>query len=815
MLIEAEKYFTPHKHFFWKWADNGKVIQGTYKSTICYREDAVQILRELAPTKLPSLSAVLLAIAACHEGSYGKGNTQLNMEEMERVALFYTKNTVEPECIKYYCRRAIQLIEIVRKLPVDLRSGSARIHLIRTLYQYSLRTVSEAEALDIIDTFNGSMEAHLNYTAELTTPFFTHEAEVLDIALQHYPDTAALDTALRIGITTIPLPAPIEVPEKEDENLPLLAQLEQDVQTAGIAQLTQHLIAALHIPMHANHAGDMPLGGVSDITNRGNFDKLLISELANDDLTLMARLVNNEALYLRREVPPADIHHHRNILIDSTIKLWGKPRIYGIAAALACTMNAQHVSSINTYTLTGDKHIPTDMGSKAGIISAMEVLSADINCVPALLSFVEKNSGDKSVENVLVTTDATLLHKDYLAAHHTINDNLKYLVCVNRDGSLNFYEFVNGHRKLVSTALLDLDELLNKKSFNTKRQKYTGKIPAFYQAIIAPLYYPAAHVPAHNNRVFYLGQLGYWGISETQRLLQWRDNNKGAIERMNYIEEGKYFAAYSSDDNKVYILVDKSVEVYQIDPITMEQVSSSKGEYVLYTIDHFSGKTTRYESQIEMPIQDVTYQQYIFHLRTNKGIYSLNTNNGSLSFNEISVSIFDDINKRHANVMLYPGNLAKRLNNGYSVLQRVEKVSISGDGTIKFDKRELVLAENNRHLKFQDIKPISKTKPDRAIMFTRTAEEEIVPGTKMKGTRFTSTNGSTILIDTNGMIHFTSANNDIVPFSMQFIINKLPAAWCADDKVTGNEYFIGSDMKNYIAQKEFYDLYITPFINAL
>ena len=44
----------------------------------------------------------------------------------------------------------------------------------------------------------------------------------------------------------------------------------------------------------------------------GDFDRLLVSELAHDDLTLSVRIALNEALYLRREAPARDPRPHRD-----------------------------------------------------------------------------------------------------------------------------------------------------------------------------------------------------------------------------------------------------------------------------------------------------------------------------------------------------------------------------------------------------------------------------------------------------------------------------------------------------------------------
>ena len=54
-------------------------------------------------------------------------------------------------------------------------------------------------------------------------------------------------------------------------------------------------MAVTQLPRAVIDPDELPLGGVSDITNRGDWDKLLLSELAHDDLTLTARLANNVA----------------------------------------------------------------------------------------------------------------------------------------------------------------------------------------------------------------------------------------------------------------------------------------------------------------------------------------------------------------------------------------------------------------------------------------------------------------------------------------------------------------------------------------
>ena len=87
--------------------------------------------------------------------------------------------------------------------------------------------------------------------------------------------------------------------------------------------------------MHHQLPGDQPLGGFSDLSNKGDFDKLLISEFANDELLLLSRVANNEALVLHREIPPGTDDLQRVVLLDVSLKSWGNPRILAYATMLA------------------------------------------------------------------------------------------------------------------------------------------------------------------------------------------------------------------------------------------------------------------------------------------------------------------------------------------------------------------------------------------------------------------------------------------------------------------------------------------------
>ena len=170
-------------------------------------------------------------------------------------------------------------------------------------------------------------------------------------------------------------------------------------------------------------------GGVADITNRGPLDRLLLSELAHDDLTLAARVALNEALYLRREPPMREPPGALGLLLDSGVRLWGIPRVLATAVALALiavlggvllpgTAQADPVTT-GTVTINGDSQDAVTQGksysystSKGAVVSMTQSVAKDYlpfnircNCIcparvhtPFVDGFVAKNYPEREQE---------------------------------------------------------------------------------------------------------------------------------------------------------------------------------------------------------------------------------------------------------------------------------------------------------------------------------------------------------------------------------------------------------------------------------
>ncbi len=114
----------------------------------------------------------------------------------------------------------------------------------------------------------------------------------------------------------------------------------------------------------------LPIGGVADITGRGTPDRLLVSELAAPSLLLAARIAHGGALYRRREQSPGERATVRPILIEHSIRTWGRTRVVIHAAALAIVIREGRRPGVGldcqTWSADGDELrselLQTDVG---------------------------------------------------------------------------------------------------------------------------------------------------------------------------------------------------------------------------------------------------------------------------------------------------------------------------------------------------------------------------------------------------------------------------------------------------------------------
>src|SRR5262249_28538914 len=191
-----------------------------------------------------------------------------------------------------------------------------------------------------------------------------HDLHALHEGLKHL-DVSGLPLRNRTGLDEMPEAVDEEIPPGEQVRA-LLGSLEDDPELGGLARLARDLMAAMSLPPAVSDPDELPQGGVSDLTNRGPLDRLLLSELAHDDLTLAVRVATGSALYWRREKPPQPRPRCRSLLLEAGVRSWGVPRVFATAVALAAAATADQHTSLPRPRASRADPVPPDLTAPAG-----------------------------------------------------------------------------------------------------------------------------------------------------------------------------------------------------------------------------------------------------------------------------------------------------------------------------------------------------------------------------------------------------------------------------------------------------------------
>ncbi|HEX2630969.1 MAG TPA: hypothetical protein VHM26_18260, partial [Chitinophagaceae bacterium] len=458
-------YFqVPHKdHSFWVWAPfedkfsraSCEVIEWipTDRTTICYRDELVDIIEQLQGPKTPPLGAILLLLSACR--------AELNKSQryfLHAIQFSLSNNEVGTQMRK----NAERLLDMVSALPEDLRTGANKIHLLNELFNDQERAYGVYIKKHLHDFNRGDLDQQIlnSESVEFPKMEIMQQFEVLAGIAKRYETQEQLTTKLRSGIRETPDVSAVEIPVPQSTPADLLEVLSQDPLTSALARLTRKIVSVLNIPTHSQGSGEMPYGGLSDITNRGNYDRLLLSELAQDELLLMARLVNNEALYYRREEPPQNPKRQRTLLIDTTLKMWGVPRVFAMASALAFIHNSKHKELIESHALKGETYESLDLSTKEGVVHALSVMDPSLHAGQSMRALIEDRPASDQNEYILITGSALFNSHSFQLSLAQVRKELRFIITVNRNGAMQFYECNKGISRLLNTAKLDLEELL-------------------------------------------------------------------------------------------------------------------------------------------------------------------------------------------------------------------------------------------------------------------------------------------------------------------------------------------------------------------
>ena len=775
-------YFKGHRDYFWRWAEGGTVIEFANKRTICYREDLSNILIALPRSTALPLGTILLVFCACKD----------NWEQVfgiENMLDKYGYNNQRNQKPHYkLIQDAYGFLKLINQLPQKHRTDINRSALLQSIFDASANKGYHKELMPILSDFNTGLldERIFGNIKPFSEKNLIEDLAPLAAASSIFQDPLQLELKLRTGLKEIP--KPIVLAKVEQKNIGLLEELLQYEQTQHLSALAKKIMAALNIPMHLNGNSDQSLGGISDIANKGTYDRLLLSELAQDDLLLTARLANNEALFLKRESSPKQQHQELGIILDTTLKMWGNTRIFAIATSLAFREAKQKHQNLKMMTLSG-RHIDVqELQTKDDAINLLEKMDIALHCGAQLATALTTHTS-KHGKYIFITSDHFLKDREAMAHFAKVRDKLSYLVTISSAGQIQMMQLDKNRSKLIREANIDMQEVL---TIPKKRKKniLQSDIPAILSEADFPLYYPTSKIRLTSKNSISLTNKTALAITKDRRVLYWLKKELGAVELANAIPDG--IVCFGEISNIAFLMVV---------PDTSEPIK-------IYHFDLFNH--TYVTLNIEVPHANCKEAKFIgnrFWFQSANQLTAIDAVTGGISqAEEGDQKRFNTYISYNPNTMVM-GQLKRFINNGYSSINSLKNIYINNYDLLSADRRSLIC--NNDEFRWEEGPHL----PQLGVI----KQENIVVKHlfNINFIRFTFQSGSTATIDSRGFLHLKSIDPNIPEITIVTIIDKPTACWSADGFKSGSSYFTGFDQTNQLTPAIFENRYLKPFIHSL
>lgn len=549
-LAAAREYFRQPEPRFWEWDDDA--IVWCSHSTIVFREELRRIVERLAPDGLPRFTSLLLLLAACRDGWSRSRLDQVLYREQ-------TSHAESPHLSGF--DDLIAGLDALHRLPAELRTSVEAKSALAEIVFEGCRAVGPKDAYSVAAVLSlpPTPEIFRNEIRRGNRPHVAAALVAMRAGLSRV-DEARLRLRLRTGLDQLIEPAEVVAPPPLGLR-EFVLQLRDDAELGGLGRLACELMAAVQLPRALGRPDELPVGGVSDLSNRGPLDRLLVSELAHDDLTLAVRVAVGEALYLRREAPPTPPARQRQILLDSGIRMWGVPRVFATAAALAFAATAEG-GAATCFRAAGDDIEPAELTTREGLVEHLERLETAPHPAAALPRFIAASQGaGQHADLLLITHDDVWADAEFRAAlvgqafpPDAAGRASLYLATVNRDGQFRLLAVSPRGSKVLREARLDLKRL------TTPTQRPTAplihhdagsELPAILSVEPFPLL--LSHDTGHGPCAFH-PKHGAVTITHDGRLMHWQRPGWAARQVTDQVPRGRVLH-FSLDDEGVVRLV--------------------------------------------------------------------------------------------------------------------------------------------------------------------------------------------------------------------------------------------------------------------
>ncbi len=784
-MADFLSYFQSYEDYFWEFENEINENDSVFETltiqngnTIGFEKYIFDTLNLLSINELPPFGSLLLVIIATN------ANAEIALNQIFKIA--QNNNSNKPTSELSNIEGAFEFLYKLEKLPAKYKFAENRKQVFSTIFQNCHNRISVATSKSILDNYN--INKHLLITCSNKIPFsyanFVKDFRTIALLNLKFPTSESIIKSLE-GLIFNEIEIADEIIESKEisSSNNFIQDLIDEPKTFFIGSLITRIWSGLNFPMHHAMPSNMPLGGVSDLTNKGDFDKLLISEYANDDDVFVSRIANNEALFIKREVPPEADKFQRILLIDNSMKNWGTPKILAFASAIAIAKHPKTDISCQIFTIGNDfKEVAID--TIDNVIEGLNFLSPKLDASQGFNAFFNSDYDSKLSEIFIILSEESFKMNVTQKVFNENIDKIKYLIITKSEGTISFYKNQNKGLKQIQNIILPLEELWVKKNNSGKQEKEVYRNSEF------PLNYPILFPQPHSvlqkfileDEIYFLA--GNKSLQKINLKINLDNNNSYTnpgvemlFEKISVKPANSY--ALGKNENDEFILMAFYENNRLITHLNLNNRSFAKTT--------FSEKTIAKSCKLHF-IDD---KFCIMNLESGQ-IWDIKLN-GELQIKECysgkkTVSDSLENQKKLNDLRLY----------GINIISNVSAVFIDKKARLFINKYELIFNDSYNSLKVnRDFTIVNKAKPEK--------------------NKFIFNDNSEIIIDKRGIMILISSDQTIpkiyIPLSKDFHLGMF-----AGNDFTGNKYFLSqndNEIMNNIPSKIFEEKYITPFIQNI
>lgn len=790
--MDVREYFRSYENYFWEWAtdedvhdDSGyhenNLISIPNVGPLAYRAYVMGILKELKGQGLPPFGSLLLVLYAIQDG-------HLNMDGIFFYIRKY-KNAFPGTDRENDVDDAQSFLKNLMHLGNSLKRSANKIILLRTIFSYAHIRMSPEYSEGVIRKFERKPHAIGEFARkeELNAKVFGNDIKTLAYLYNEFPTTESIINAMKDEIGLPDLNEEVLEEETIIESGEFIQQLSEEPKTFQVGSLIKRIWSGLKIPMRHLSPGEQPIGGISDMTNKGEFHRMLLSEFAHDDEVFMNRVANNESLYIQREIPPEENIFERIILIDTSLKNWGTPKVLAFASAIAVVKHPKAHSECKVFAL-GEHTVPLALNKVEDVIDNLNFVSPVLEVSKALEKFFTEQHTAKDLEVFFITHEDNIKNQNLQKVINENRDRLKFLVTTSANGELNFFKHQKGIRKHIQKIVLPLKELWanppsrKRKSNASTEHGVKTEVPKNY-----PLLFPA---PMQQIATFlYEGE--FFILSSKKQLLR-------TYLTDNYYNKG-YYGRYSTQRGCEVLYENISVKdqgQFALARNKQQQFILCQYQPAKKLISKLNIETKEYSelnlAGFDIPANvELVYFDKHFYLHEER----LDEIFGMTVEGEVSMELVPndaEIAKNFGKVQI---ELDKLRFNKFKILSNFTLVGINNEHNLVFSKSELKNYGGTLYL-------------------MRNKLPVIIKANQIKN-KFTFSEGSEIITDSRGIITFRSINADIPVFYMPALEYRA-AALASDTEFGGAEYYLPKNtMLKMKEMQGMYEDYLKRFIHQI